>query len=367
LITYAIVSHDIRRDLHDPLRFFEELKPIHFYKRASYKDMTATEQEGTIDYGSPADLLQKLREAQPQIVQGGEPFVRRLVPFAWAVLGYTRFGRHPLVVPSLDNIPVAHKYGPAWAAAVRASVWPYVQSAALAIAVNKGAEDNLRWGGARPERLARMMYGTWGVDTDEFTPNGAHAQRPGAARSIMFVGRIERAKGLFDLVAAMPQVLAEVETDLIVVGDGPDSEAVKQAARDAAVADHVHLLGPVKNKDVPNLLRTASVLVAPSRTTRRWAEQVGMSAIQAMACGVPVVSTRSGSIPEFIDDGVTGLLVSEGDPPQLARAMTHLLTHEEERLQFAHRARAQAVRRFDARTNIRAAEKQILAAAGLSR
>lgn len=367
MVTYAIVSHDIRRDLHDPLRFFNVLQPIHFFHHAPYKDMTVTEQERTIEYRNPVDLLQKLRRARPQIVQGGEPFVRRLIPYAWAALLYTQFARRPLVVPSLDNLPVAAKYGKAWAAAVRAAARPYVRSAALAIAVNAGAESNLRWAGARPERLARMMYGTWGVDLSEFTPDGPRAQRPGGARPIMFLGRIERAKGIFDLVSAMPRVLAQVETDLVLVGDGPDAEDLKKAARDAGVAGHVHLLGPVKNKDVPDLLRSASVLVAPSRTTRGWAEQVGMSAIQAMACGVPVVSTFSGSIAEFIDDGVTGLLVPEGDPPALARALTRLLTNEDERLQFSRRATAEAARRFDARKNIRAVEARILAACGYSK
>jgi glycosyltransferase involved in cell wall biosynthesis len=242
-----------------------------------------------------------------------------------------------------------------------------VRSASLAIAVNAGAEKNLRWAGARPERLARMMYGTWGVDTSEFAPDGPRAHLPGGARSIMFLGRVERAKGIFDLVSAMPLLLAQVETDLVVVGDGHDTEAVKQAAKDAGVASHVHLLGGVKNKDVPDLLRSATVLVAPSRTTRRWAEQVGMSAIQAMACGVPVVSTNSGSIPEFVEDGVTGLLVAESDPPALARAVGRLLTNEKERSKFAHRARAAAELRFDARKNIRAVEERILEASGLTR
>jgi glycosyltransferase involved in cell wall biosynthesis len=366
LVTYAIVSYDIRRDLHDPLRFFEVLQPVHFFHRASYGDMTSDEQARTIQFRNPADLLSKLRQAAPQIVQGGEPFVPKLIPNALAVLAYTRSAKRPLVVPSLDNLPIASQYGKPMAAVIRQAARPYVSSAALAIAVNAGAEDNLRWAGANPDRLARMMYGTWGVDTSEFTPDGRRAERPGAARSIMFLGRIERAKGIFDLIEAMPAVLAKVAIDLVLVGDGPDAQELKHAARQAGIASHVHLMGAVKNKDVPDLLRTASVLVAPSRTTRRWAEQVGMSAIQAMACGVPVVSTRSGSISEFIDEGATGLLVPEDDPPALARALIQLLTNEDVRTQLARRAVVEAARRFDARKNIRAVEDRILVACGYS-
>lgn len=352
--------------MHDPLRFFEVLKPIHFYQSAPYADMAAAELEGTHRFHNPADLYLKLRRAKPQIVQGGEPFVRRLVPNTWAVLAYARTSRMPFVVPSLENLPIAGKYGAAWAKALRTSVRPYVREANLAIATNAGAADNLLWAGARPERVVRMMYGTWGVDTSEFSPDGARAQLPGTAPAIVFLGRIERGKGVFDLVEALPKVLDQVDAELVLIGDGPDSDLLKQEVRDRSLTDKVHFLGTVMNKDVPRYLRAAAVLAAPSRTTRRWAEQVGMSAIQAMACGVPVVSTPSGSISEFIDDGVTGVLVPEGDPPALAGALALFLINAERRQEVAQRARAEALRRFDAKTNIRSVEKRILEACGYS-
>lgn len=342
------------------------LKPIHFFQNAPYGDMSASDLEGTHQFKNPADLYAKLRRARPQIVQGGEAFVRRLVPTAWAVLAYSRLHGRPYIVPSLENLPVAGKYGPAWAAAMRASIRPYIRGATLDIAINAGAESNLRWAGARPERIERMMYGTWGVDTDEFSPEGAREELPGSGAKIVFLGRIHREKGVFDLVQAMPAVLERVEADLVLIGDGPDRQAVKDAANATGIGSKVHLLGTVQNKDVPRYLRSASVLAAPSRTTQKWAEQVGMSAIQALSCGVPVVTTPSGSIAEFIDDGVTGLLVPEADPPALAAALLRFLTEDDLRRQFAARARQEAVRRFDARTNIRAIERRILEACGFS-
>lgn len=364
MVTYAIVSHGIRRDLHDPLRFFEVLRPIHFFQSAPYRDMASGELGGAYRFRNPADLLLKLRETKPEIVQGGEPFVRRLVPTAWAALAYSKAYHRPLVVPSLENLPIAGKYGTLQAAAMRAAIRPYVRSARLAIAANRGAEDNLRWAGARPERLERMMYGTWGVDTAEFSPDGPRAELRNAPPAIVFLGRLERAKGVFDLVAAMPMVLARTSAQLLFIGEGPDEQSLKSAVEVAGLAAAVTFVGAIKNREVPRFLRSASVLAAPSRTTRRWAEQVGMSAIQAMACGVPVVSTRSGSIPEFIDDGVTGELVPEGDPAALASALVRLLADDGMHRRFALSAREQAVRRFDARTNIRAVEKRILQACG---
>jgi glycosyltransferase involved in cell wall biosynthesis len=367
LVTYAIVSYENRRDLQDPLRFFERLQPIHFFRHAPYGDVAHNEQERIIQYHNPYDLLQKLRKARPQIVQGGEPMVPRLVPYAWAELTYTRFARRPLVIPTFDNIPIADQYGAAMAVALRTAARPYVRAATLIIPANDGAEKNVRSAGARPDQLVRMMYGTWGVDTSEFTPDGPRAKLPGTGPAIVFLGRLIRYKGVFDLVAAMPKVLERVSADLVFIGDGPDAGGLKQAARDAGVADRVHFIGVVENKDVPSYLRAASVLGAPSRTTRRWAEQVGMSAMQALACGVPVVTNASGSIPEFIEHGVTGLVVQEGIPEALADAITRLLTNDVMHHEFATRARQEAVRRYDARANIHAAEDRILAATGFSR
>src|SRR5258708_32024186 len=136
LVTYALVSYENRRDLQDPLRFFERLQPIHFFRHAPYGDVTHSEQERTIEYHNPYDLLQKLRRAQPQIVQGGEAFVPRLIPYAWAELSYTRFARRPLVIPSFDNNPIPDQYGGPIAAAIPAAARPYVRSAALIIPAN---------------------------------------------------------------------------------------------------------------------------------------------------------------------------------------------------------------------------------------
>ncbi|HET7467784.1 MAG TPA: glycosyltransferase family 4 protein [Candidatus Dormibacteraeota bacterium] len=364
MVSFAIVSYDIRRDLHDPLRFFEVLKPLHLYHKSSYLDMAPSERQDADSFRSPLDLLRRLRRARPQIIQGAEPFVRRLIPYDWAVLAYAKRTRTPYVVPSLDNLPVAGKYGAAWASLVRASAGPYVRGANLAVAVNEGAERNLLWAGARREKTARMMYGTWGVDTTEFTPEGPRRKVGGADKSIVFLGRLERAKGVFDLVNAMPLVLRHARAGLTVIGDGPDKEELRAAAQAAGVGSSTEFVGAVMNRDVPSYLRAATVLAAPSKTTRKWAEQVGMGAIQALACGVPVVSTFSGSIPEFVDDGVTGLLVREGDVPGLASALVRLLTDDETHARLSRSARAEALRRFDARANVRAVEQRILSSCG---
>ena len=82
--------------------------------------------------------------------------------------------------------------------------------------------------------------------------------------------------------------------------------------------------------------------------------------LQAMGCGVPVISTRSGSIPEFVPDREVGLLVDEGDVSALADAMAELASNEPLRTQFSLRARQVAEERYDVAKNIRAVEDLIV-------
>ena len=91
----------------------------------------------------------------------------------------------------------------------------------------------------------------------------------------------------------------------------------------------MQLLGTVKNRDLPPHFRNADVFIAPSITTHRWEEQVGMTNIQAMASGVPVISTLSGAIPEYVPDGVAGILVPEQDPRALAEAIRRITVDNE--------------------------------------
>src|SRR5258708_3441029 len=233
--------------MHDPLRFFEVLKPIHFYQHAPYADMASGELDRAQRFTNPADLYMKLARARPQIVQGGEPFVRRLVPVAWAVLAYARAYRRPYIVPALENLHPRSKYGRAWSSAMRTAIRPYVRGAALDIAVNGGAEDNLRWAGARPERLVRFMYGAWGIDVAEFEPDGPREELPGTGAKIAFLGRIDRAKGVFDLLEALPTVLQRVDADLAVIGDGPDRLSLARAAAAARLVEKKHLTATVVN------------------------------------------------------------------------------------------------------------------------
>jgi glycosyltransferase involved in cell wall biosynthesis len=96
--------------------------------------------------------------------------------------------------------------------------------------------------------------------------------------------------------------------------------------------------------DVPAILRSLHAVVLPSLTTRRWKEQFGRILIEAMACGVPVVGSTSGEIPDVIGDG--GLVIPEGDPGALADALQRLYDDQELRTRLGQRGRERVLQRY---------------------
>ena len=145
---------------------------------------------------------------------------------------------------------------------------------------------------------------------------------PGDGPLIGYVGRIEPRKGVRDLVQAAPAILAGAPTARIVLV-GEDDFGVDSRYRDAVVsADGVEHYGWVD--DAARLMRHLDVLVLPS-----YAEPAGTVLAEAMAVGTPVVATRVDGLPEVVDDGTTGLLVSPGEPEELAAAVLRVLEARE--------------------------------------
>lgn len=148
---------------------------------------------------------------------------------------------------------------------------------------------------------------------------------------VVLLGRIVEEKGVPDAIAAMRSVLTECpDARLVIAGDGPDVDSARVLADQLGLGDRVRLIGWVPKEDVPSLLAAADIVVAPSRTSDQgWQEAQGLSILEAMASGVPVVASRSGGIVDSIEDGRTGLLVPERSPSELADAIVRL-HHEPE-------------------------------------
>lgn len=146
--------------------------------------------------------------------------------------------------------------------------------------------------------------------------------------TIGFVGRVEHQKGIFDLIEAL-NIMKEYNWKCIIVGNGSSLSDVKKKVEEYCLVDRVIFTGAVEPKDIPLFINAMDVLVVPSRTTFNWKEQFGRVIAEAMACGVPVIGSDSGAIPEVIGSG--GVIFKEGDIYGLKNSIINLMENKEYR------------------------------------
>jgi glycosyltransferase involved in cell wall biosynthesis len=176
----------------------------------------------------------------------------------------------------------------------------------------------------------RMTLVPSGVNTERFRPDGP-AEPRSACHRVLSVGRLVERKGFEDLISALASVPG---AECVIVGGGQDSEPYARRLHDVAVscgiADQVRLVGAVPPADMPRWYRSADVLAATP-----WYEPFGLTPLEAMACGVPVVATAVGGLTDTVLPGVTGDLVPPRDPRALGTALRRLLADEVRRFSYA--------------------------------
>jgi len=138
--------------------------------------------------------------------------------------------------------------------------------------------------------------------------------------------------------------------ELLVVGSGPLSMQlqISQLIANLKIADKVKVLGSFEYFSMPQIHNLADVFCLPSVPNKIWAEQFGYSIVEAMACGKPVVSTSSGSIPEIVKDKTTGILVKPNNPVGLESAIEELILDKQERDTFGIKGREWVLQKFEA-------------------
>lgn len=184
-----------------------------------------------------------------------------------------------------------------------------------------------------------------------------HERRPNL---IVFLGRLEAAKGIFDLLEAVAALRSAVpDARLVCAGDG-NRIAVARHAERLGIADAVKFTGWVGPSGKRALLETAAVFALPS-----YREGLPIGLCEAMAAGVPVVASAVGGIPEVLTDGVSGFLVAPGDKATLERHLRSLLTDRALAARIGGAARETARLRFAPERSIGRLE-EIYGALGLS-
>jgi glycosyltransferase involved in cell wall biosynthesis len=189
-------------------------------------------------------------------------------------------------------------------------------------------------------RPIRTIY--HGVDVTRFAPPANESDRAtaGDAIHVMAAAFLIKDKGVDHLIRAMSSP-ALARARLTVVGDGPEIEAIKFLSQRLGIAERTVFLG--LRTDLHLLLRDVDVFVHPAV----WHEAFGLTIVEAMAAGCPVVASRIGAIPELVVEGETGFVVPAGDSAAIAQALERLAADPSLRARLGTAARRRAVERFD--------------------
>jgi len=179
----------------------------------------------------------------------------------------------------------------------------------------------------------------FGVDVARFVP----APQPPAALRVGTLRHLEHIYGIDVLLSAVPiiKINTQQSISLYIGGAGSQAEALRMQAAALNITDSVQWLGRVPHQAVPHFIQQLSIFTMPSR-----AESFGVAALEAQACGVPVVATAVGGLPEVVRHGETGLLVAPENPRALAEAIAALLLDGERRATMSAAARQWVAERY---------------------
>jgi glycosyltransferase involved in cell wall biosynthesis len=191
--------------------------------------------------------------------------------------------------------------------------------------------------GVRPAQLAVVPVG---VDHTRFRPLPSRPRVPG--RIMTTASADVPMKGLVPLLEALAKVRTERPADLVVIGKPRAESRVEETIERLGLAGAVTFVSGVSDERIVELYAEASVAVVPSLY-----EGFSLPAIEAMACGVPLVATTGGALPEVVGtDGITGLLVPPGDPGALAAALGRVLDDPALAVRLSLAGRQRVLERF---------------------
>ena len=158
---------------------------------------------------------------------------------------------------------------------------------------------------------------------------------PEGHKVVSHVSNFREVKRVKDVIRVFARVRRAMPATLVMIGDGPERMDAENEARDLAVMDDVRFLGRLDS--VASLLQASDLFILPSQT-----ESFGLAALEAMACGAPVVASRAGGLPEVIDDGVNGILEPVGSVEAMGRRAVELLRDPEKHTAMRNAAVAKA-------------------------
>lgn len=227
-----------------------------------------------------------------------------------------------------------------------------VKNASLFLAASELAKEGLILHGV-PEEKIKVIYE--GVDTSLFKPMEVDKEkfrkRYGISSNdkiLLFIGRLVWEKGVRDLLFMMKSLVSEKKNvKLIMIGEGPLKKSIKESINVLKLDENIIMIDKIDFFGLPEVYNNTDVFVLPSMPLLRFTEQFGKVLTEAMSCGVPVISTLCGGIPEVVDDGKAGFLVPPCDWVKFKEAVMKLLDDKDLRGKMGKYAREYVLKKFD--------------------
>jgi glycosyltransferase involved in cell wall biosynthesis len=236
------------------------------------------------------------------------------------------------------------------------SVWPNALTPIVSFALRKA--DVVACVSRYAEEQARKL----GAKRTVLIPNGVNVEKFKSPRSrasslrgkekfkrkavqkvrIVSTSALIPRNGLDTLIDAVALLPKRFDWELVIAGDGPEEKNLKSQISYLKLEKRVKLVGRVENKNIPQLLASADLFVRLSRK-----EGFGVSFLEAMAAGVPIIATSVGGIPDFVLDGKTGMLVAPDHPYEAAQSMKRVLEDPELRGRLTRNARTLVKNRYN--------------------
>jgi len=189
--------------------------------------------------------------------------------------------------------------------------------------------------GCKPEKIVVFPYG---VDLNKFKPDATGNKNLNV--QILFVGRLVWEKGVFDLLKAFEKTVKEVDNiELTMIGSGKEKDKIINLINQRGLLNKV-VIKKVPYSSISSEYQKADIFCLLSKRTKHWEEYLGMALIEAMASGLPVISTLSGAVPEVV--GPAGFLVEEGDWEKAGDRMIELFKDPFLRKELGRKARLRA-------------------------
>ena len=216
----------------------------------------------------------------------------------------------------------------------------------LFITPTEKAKQTLIREGCNPKKIKLIRIG---IDLNQFRPKikNQSAKSTSSKLRILFIGRLVKEKGVWDLLEVFFQLLKNFKTtniQLRLIGRGAEKAKILKWSQQFGLSSFLEL----KITEYPKIAeeyRQAAIFVLPSKPTKHWQEQYGMVLVEAMATGLPIITTKCGAIPGVV--GKAAILIDPGKKDQLYLSLKLLLKSKEKRKELGLKARKRAEKEFN--------------------